>query len=247
MSEPAPWGEPPKPRRKASRLGFILWLGALAALALSLASLSDLFPGRNLDGFDTAAMIRMVAILAVLSSGLLFIREINLKQTIRNILMWVGIMGVLALGFTYQEPLREAAIRLRSGLIPGYPVQAGARAMVISESQDGNYMVYGTVNGARIRFLIDTGASDIVLSPSDARRAGLDFGLLNFDHRYETANGTGNGALANVRELTVGDVHFSEVAISVNQADMSSSLLGMTFLRRFKSFSFSQGKLTLTW
>lgn len=247
MSQPAPWGQPPKPPRKASRLGFVLWLGALAILALSLGSLSDLFPGRNLDGLDTAAMIRMVAILAVVSSGLLFIREVNLKQTIRNILMWVGIMGMVVLGFTYQEPLREAAIRLRSGLIPGYPVQIGARQMVISEGENGNYMVYGTVNGVRTRFLIDTGASDIILSPSDAKQAGLNFNLLDFSHSYATANGVGKGARANVRELAVGETRFSDVAISVNQADMSASLLGMTFLRRFKSFSFSQGKLTLTW
>ena len=132
-------------------------------------------------------MLRLVAILAVLSSGLLFIRQVNLKQTMRNILMWVGIMGVLALGFAYQEPLRDAVLRLRSGLIPGYPVQTGTHEMVISESEGGNYLVYGIVNDARVRFLIDTGASDIVLSPSDAKRAGIDFSLLNFDHRYETA------------------------------------------------------------
>ena len=65
-------------------------------------------------------MVRLVAILALISSGLLFIRQINLKQTVRNILMWVGIMGVLTLGFAYQEPLREVFLRLRSDLIPGY-------------------------------------------------------------------------------------------------------------------------------
>ena len=192
-------------------------------------------------------MVRMVAILAVISSGLLFIRQVNLKQTVRNILMWVGIMGVLALGFAYQEPLREAAIRLRSGFIPGYPVQTGMREMVISESEGGNYLVYGTVNGVRTRFLIDTGASDIVLSPTDARRVGIDFSLLDFDHRYETANGVGKGALTNVTEITVGEARFSNIAVSVNQTDMNASLLGMAFLKRFKSFSFSQGKLTLTW
>jgi aspartyl protease family protein len=247
MSEPAPWGQPQKPRRKASRLGLALWLGALIMLGLSLWSLSKNFPNDGLSGYDTAMIIRMVAILAVISSGLLFVREINLRQTIRNILMWIGIAGVLALGFAYQEPLREAAMHLRSGFIPGEPVHTGAQEMVISESEGGNYLVYGTVNGARVRFLVDTGASDIVLSPSDARRAGIDFGLLNFDHSYETANGIGKGALTNIKTLAVGDASFTDVAISVNQADMNASLLGMTFLRRFKSFSFSQGKLTLTW
>jgi aspartyl protease family protein len=247
VSEPAPWGQPQKPRRKASRLGLALWLGALIVLGLSLWSLSENFPNDGLSGFDAAMIIRLVAILAVISSGLLFVRKINLKQTIRNILMWIGIAGVLALGFAYQGALREAVMRLRSGFIPGEPVYTGAREMVISESQGGNYLVYGTVNGARVRFLVDTGASDIVLSPSDARRASIDFGLLDFDHSYETANGVGKGALTNIKTLAVGDASFTDVAISVNQADMNASLLGMTFLRRFKSFSFSQGKLTLTW
>jgi aspartyl protease family protein len=247
VSEPAPWAQPPKPRRKASRLGFTLWLCTLAVLGLSLWGLSELFPNGNPNWLDTATLVRMVAILAVISSGLLFIREVNLKQTVRNILMWVGIMGVLALGFAYQEPLRDAAFRLRSGLIPGYPVQTGMRQMAISESEGGHYLVYGTVNGVRVRFLIDTGASDIVLSPSDAKRAGLDFSLLDFDHRYETANGVGRGALTRIRDLAVGGAHFSDVAVSVNQADMNASLLGMAFLRRFKSFSFRQGRLTLAW
>ena len=247
MSEPAPWGQPPKSVRKASRLGLTLWLGALAVLGLSLWGLSELFPNGNPSWLDTAAMVRMVAILAVISSGLLFIRQINLKQTVRNILMWIGIMGVLALGFAYQEPLRDAALRLRSGLIPGYPVQTGTHEMVISESEGGHYLVYGSVNGVRVRFLIDTGASDIVLSPSDAKRVGLDFGLLDFDHRYETANGVGKGALTHVKDLAVGEARFSDVPVSVNQADMNASLLGMAFLRRFKTFSFSQGKLTLEW
>jgi len=228
-------------------LGLALWLGALVVLGLSLWGLSALFPNGNPSWLDTAAMVRLVAILAVLSSALLFIREINLKQTARNILMWVGIMGVLALGFAYQAPLWDAFVRLRSGLIPGYPVQTGAGEMIISESEGGHYLVYGTVNGVRVRFLIDTGASDIVLSPADARRVGLDFGLLDFDHRYETANGVGKGALTSVSDLIVGGAHFTNVAVSVNQADMNASLLGMAFLRRFKSFSFSDGKLTLTW
>ena len=100
---------------------------------------------------------------------------------------------------------------------------------------------------ARVRFLIDTGASDIVLSPEDARRVGIDFGLLNFNHSYETANGVGKGARTTVRELDIGQSQFIDVPVSVNQAEMKNSLLGMAFLRRFKSFSFAQDRLTLNW
>ena len=247
MSEPAPWGQPPKPSRKASRLGFALWLGALAVLGLSLWGLSELFPERDRSWMDTAYAMQMAAILAVVSSGLLFIREVKLKQTIRNILIWIAVMGVLAVGFAHQDQLRDWSARFRSGLIPGYPVQTAAGEMIISESEGGGYLVYGMVNGIRVRFLIDTGASDIVLSPDDARRAGLDFSLLSFDHSYETANGVGKGARTTVRELDVGKNQFIDVPVSVNQAEMKNSLLGMAFLKRFKSFNFSQGKLTLEW
>jgi aspartyl protease family protein len=247
VSEPAPWGQPRKPARKASRLGFVLWLGAVAILALSLWGLSELFPGRDPSWMDTAYAVQMVAILVAASSGLLFIREIKLKQTIRNILLWIGVMGVLAVGFAHQDQLRRWGLGFRSGLIPGYPVQTATGEMVISESEGGAYLVYGMVNGIRVRFLIDTGASDIVLSPEDAKRVGIDFGLLNFDHSYETANGVGKGARATVRELDIGESRFIDVPVSVNRAEMKSSLLGMAFLRRFKSFSFSDGKLTLVW
>ncbi|HEY4077170.1 MAG TPA: TIGR02281 family clan AA aspartic protease [Rhizomicrobium sp.] len=245
MPEPAPWGHPPRPQRKASRLGFALWIGALAALGLLLWALPELFPTGKLPWEDTADLIRMVVILIAISSGLLFIRQVNLKETARNILMWTGIMGILVLGFSYQYTLQEAFTHLRSSLVPGYPIQTAEREMVISENASGSYMVYGKVNNVRVRFLIDTGASDIVLTPSDARRVGIDFDLLDFSHPYETANGTGKGAHTNVRELLVGNAQFQNVAVSINQAEMSASLLGMTFLKRFKSFSFSQGKLTL--
>ena len=46
--------------------------------------------------------------------------------------------------------------------------------MTLSEGENGHYHVYGTVNGVKIRFLIDTGASDIVLDPDDARRIGIE-------------------------------------------------------------------------
>jgi len=119
--------------------------------------------------------------------------------------------------------------------------------MVLSESEGGSYFVYGTVNGTRVRFLIDTGASDIVLSPADAGRIGIDLDALKFDHHYETANGIGQGATYTVAQLSVGNIRFSDVPVSIDRTQMSSSLLGMTFLRRLKSFGFGERKLILRW
>ena len=243
---PSPWGAAPPPRRKPTRLGVALWLAGLAGIAILLIVLARNFPGQD-SPLGDAYLWRMVAVLALVSSGLLFIRDINLKQATRNILAWLGVAGVLMIGFTYQDELRRMALRLRADLIPGYAVETGDHEMTISESDGGSYFVYGTVNDTQVKFLIDTGASDIVLSPGDARRAGIDLDRLTFDHPYESANGIGHGARLKLLSLKVGKIDLADVDAAVDKAEMSSSLLGMTFLRRLKSFQFADRKLILRW
>src|SRR5690606_7433541 len=117
------------------------------------------------------------------------VRQFKIKETVRNVLLWVGVGGVLLTGFAFQEELFALGRRLRAELIPGYPTQTAANEMVISASEGGGFHVYGAVNGVPIRFLVDTGASSIVLSPADAKRLGIDLTTLTFNRPYETANG----------------------------------------------------------
>lgn len=240
MSE-NPW-EPP-PERKASRIGLFIWLAALAGVGLAVFLLTKAFPGEG--QLSDPYLIQTLAVLALVSSGLLFIRRVKLKETLRNVLMWLGVGMVLVIGFSYQEELMSLVQRLRADLIPGTAVQTSASEMVISASEGGGFHVYGKINDTPVRFLVDTGASAIVLSPADARRMGIDFSSLTFDRPYETANGIGYGASTVVDELTVGHIRLAKVRVSINGAAMSSSLLGMTFLNRMKSFNISGRKLIL--
>jgi aspartyl protease family protein len=244
MSAPGPWGRPT--RRKASRLGLYLWLGVLASAGLLIFVLSRYFPGGD-TAFGDPYQIQLLGMLALVSSSLLFIREINLRRTVRNVLIWTAVGGAILIAFSFQNEFKDLGLRLRSNLVPGYPVQTGPREMAVSEGEGGSYHVFGTVNGTQIRFLIDTGATDIVLSPSDARRLGFDLESLKFDRPYGSANGIGHGAAAEVANLSVGSIHFSNVPVSINGAEMGSSLLGMAFLKRLKSYSFSGNKLILRW
>ena len=234
-----PW-EPPEP--KGPRLGLYLWLGALVGIGLLLFLLLRAFPDESLANPD---VIQTVAVLALVSSSLLFVRHFNVKQTVRNILLWLGVGAVLVLGFSYQDELMGIGQRLRADLIPGTPLQTAAGEMVISASEGGGFHANGTVNGTPVRFLVDTGASSIVLSPADAKRLGIDLNTLVFNRAYETANGIGYGASTTVDELTVGHIRLTNVPVSINQAPMRSSLLGMTFLNRMKSFNISGRKLVL--
>ena len=162
-------------------------------------------------------------------------------------LIWVAAGGVLIIGFSFQNELKELGLRLRSSLIPGYAVQTGPRELALSESEDGHFHVYGTINGTRVPFLVDTGASDIVLDPADAQRLGIDLGSLTFDRPFGSANGIGYGAKTVVGGLSVGPIAFTNVEVAINKTRMGSSLLGMAFLKRLKSYSVSGGKLVLRW
>jgi len=246
MSAPGPWGRPAPPPRKGSRLGLYLWLAVMGGTALLIFVLNRYFPSSDSPWGDPA-IVQTLGFLLLVSSSLLFVREFNLKKTARNILLWLAVGGVLLIGFSLQNELTDLWLRLRGALIPSYAVQTGTHEMTISEGEDGHYHVYATVNGVEIPFLIDTGASDIVLDPSDAKRLGFDLGSLTFDRPFGSANGIGHGARAEVDTLSVGGFHLSHVPVSINGAAMGSSLLGMAFLKRLKSYSFSGGKLILRW
>jgi aspartyl protease family protein len=246
MSAPGPWGRPAPPPRKTSRLGLYLWLGVMGGAALLIFVLNRYFP-RSDSMLGDPAIVQTLGFLFLVSSSLLFVREFNLKRTARNILLWFAAGGVLLIGFSFQNELNDLWLRLRGALIPSYAVQTGTHEMTISEGEDGHYHVYASVNGVEIPFLIDTGASDIVLDPSDAKRLGFDLDSLTFDRPFGSANGIGHGARAEVDTLSVGAFHLSHVPVSINGAEMGSSLLGMAFLKRLKSYSFSGGKLILRW
>jgi len=230
---------------KGPRIGLILWLGLLALLGLAVWQLSTLFPGQlNSDG-DQAYVIQAIAIIAFLSAGLIFARRINVKETVRNIAIWLAIAAVLIVGLSFRDEIESVALRVRSELVPGYALESGEHELVLTESDGGNFYIFGEANGVRVRFLIDTGASDTVLTPSDAANLGIDVRALDFSRVYGTANGLGRGAPYTLESLSVGPISISPMPVSVNEAEMGSSLLGMTFLRRLRSFEIQGRRLIL--
>ena len=238
-----PWEDeqPPEP----SGLRVIIWLAVLALLGIAVWQLSALFPWQLSSDLDQARLIWLIALLALVSGGVIFARRINVRETARNLAIWVAIAAVLLIGLSFRDEIESVVLRVRAELVPGYALETGEHEMVLTESDGGNFYIMGEANGVRVRFLIDTGASDTVLSPGDAERVGIDVGALNFSRVYSTANGMGRGAPYTLDTLAVGPVSISPMPISVNGAEMDSSLLGMTFLRRLRSFEIQGRRLIL--
>lgn len=230
-----------------SRARTILWVAVVVAILIGISQLSNLFPNALSTDYDKARLVRLAIILVLVSGAIIFARRFKAREVLRNLAIWAGVAGVAMIGYMYRDELRPVGDRFRSELVPQYPVQSGARTAIISEDQSGAFSLIGQVNGARLTFLVDTGASDIVLSPADALRVGLNLSGLDYSSSFETAHGIGYGARAVVSTLTVGPVTFQDVPVTVNQSPMSSSLLGMSFLKRLDSFEVHGRQLVLRW
>jgi aspartyl protease family protein len=206
----------------------------LAAAGLLVFLLSILVPGQAPGGQDDFAVMRLLGLAALVSSGLLTVRRIDLGRAVRWVAVWLAIIILLVIGYADRADFIDIGDKLRAALFPAFAVSRSPREMVVGRSDGGAFFVMAEVNGSPVRFLIDTGSSEIVLSPADAARAHVNSAGATLPS--ETANGVGYGAVATVDNLTVGPIRMRDVPVAVNRAPMSESLLGMSFLRRLESF-----------
>ncbi len=102
----------------------------------------------------------------------------------------------------------------------------------LSKASDGHYWAQGQVNGTDVRFLVDTGASNVALTIEDARRLGFDPQSLVYDVPVHTANGETRAAKVRLASLSVGDARVQDVEAMVVQQGLTTSLLGMSYLGR---------------
>lgn len=124
---------------------------------------------------------------------------------------------------------------------------AAGSEIMLRAGAHGHFLVDASVNGTPLRFLVDTGASAIFLTPQDAERLGWSAERLTFSERYETANGEIRAAPVNLRSLRIGQLEFYDLPASVGETPGSISLLGMAFLKRFDSYQVRGDTLILSW
>ena len=123
---------------------------------------------------------------------------------------------------------------------------ANSRSVVVPRDGRGHFEVDARVNGRRIGFMVDTGASVIALTARDAARLGIHPTQSAFVAEVKTANGTVRGAPVRLDVVEVGKLELRDVAglVLPDQA-LSDNLLGLSFLSRLRRFEYSDGKLVL--
>ena len=162
----------------------------------------------------------------------------SLGKSARMALAWflifLGFIAVFGLWEDIQGDIRPQQAVLEDG-----------RLIEIPRGRNGHFHLTLSLNGTNVDFLVDTGASDVVLSKSDAVRIGLDLDDLAFLGTARTANGDVRTAYTIVDDVALGPVVFRNVGVSVNSGEMGGSLLGMSYLNRFSRIEIAGDRMRL--
>ncbi len=183
-------------------------------------------------------------------------------------LSYLVILGAAVLGYflaqnrgNWNKLAQQAAVwgLIFVGVIAGYGLwsdiqrSVAPRQAVLEGGQievprqfDGHFYLTADLNGKAVHFVVDTGASDVVLTLADAKRVGIDPAGLTFTGSASTANGMVRTAPARVDTLRLGPITDRNVPVYVNGGEMDESLLGMSYLRQFSKIEIANDRLVLT-
>ncbi len=120
-----------------------------------------------------------------------------------------------------------------------------ASAASVAKSGDGHFWAEGQVNGARVRFLVDTGATAVALTAQDARRLGIEPSQLDYNLKVTTASGQARAAQVKLATVSVAGARINDVDALVIDKGLPASLLGMTYLGRLSRFEATPTALIL--
>lgn len=244
---PTPRANPPEGGgpRSPRRLRWAVFIALAVGLTGLLLWLGGRYPG-TFDSRDSMIdLVRYGSILVLVASGILVNRRLRLRQAVRDTAIWAAIIAGLVAVYGFRDELKFVGQRVLGELEPHQAQTTDRGDLIFRRGRDGHFQVDARVNGQPVRFMVDTGASDIVLSPQDAKRVGINPDRLTFNQRYQTANGTVWGASTTIGSIMVGPIRFHNIGASVNGAPMDQSLLGLAFLDRLSGYEVSGDTLIL--
>lgn len=250
MAAPGPWSpksDNHQPHRKPPSRQRPVWpwiVFGFAVLIVGVIALMQAFPGTMDNADNRGHLIYSLMLVSVIGLGAMIQWVNEPRKALRDAGIWAIVIAVMVLAYSVRHEAGLLYNRVAGDLNPSQPRMVDGD-LVIQAGRDDHFHIDALVNGRSVRFLIDTGASDIVLNIADAKRLGFDLESLRFTKIYHTANGIVRGAPVRLDEVSLGGIVMKDLSASVNEGALSQSLLGMSFLQRLQSYSVSGDRLTL--
>ena len=192
-----------------------------------------------MSDFDYARLFYLVLLGGAVLLWFFAQNRASLGKLTQQALVWglifVGVIAAVGLWGDIRQTVR-----------PTQTVFAQDSRIELPRAPDGHYYLTAQVNGAPVQFVVDTGATQIVLTQDDARRAGINLDDLAYFGRAYTANGPVRTAPVRLDRIEIGPMTDTDLRAVVNEGDMQQSLLGMDYLQRFSSVEITGGTLVLT-
>jgi aspartyl protease family protein len=217
-----------------SRLSIALLI-ALAAFALII-----FFSGDSLSTESMMSLIYMGIIAALVSASMVGLFKHKTRETVNAIALWAGIVGLIAIVYVLKGDFIAFGNRLTG-------VQSENAESVTLFKRNSHFETKASINGMpAIALMVDTGASVVVLTHQDAKQSGFIVDGLIYDRDINTANGKARAASLTLKTIQIGTITLERVPALIAQQDkLNTSLLGMSFLSKLKSYSVEGDKMML--
>lgn len=166
----------------------------------------------------------------------------------RNIMIIAAVL--IGLGTLMAQMADRMAAASATPARPAPPIQtaepAGIRSLAIPRDARGHFQTDGRIDGQRINFMVDTGASLVALNERSAARFGLRPSRGDYNATVSTANGTVRAARTRIAMIELDGVTVRDVdAMVLPDEALSENLLGLSFLSKLKRFEYANGRMVL--
>ena len=193
-----------------------------------------------MDDFEIGRLIYLVLLLLMVAGWFFTQNRQKMNKSLQQMVLW----GFLFAGMILLYGLKDD---LKLQIAPYQSVQQiDENRIALSRANDRHFYANMKINGQTIVFVVDTGATDIVLSQQDARKIGIDPNQLAYIGRARTANGEVRTARVKLDQVQLAGFTDRNVTAWVNDGDMAQSLLGMAYLSRFSRIEIAGDTLYLT-
>lgn len=224
---------------------------AVVALCVMFGGMGGWLVSEYEDGFkwerDGNELLTYVGIAIASFFALLTFRKARLRSLVAGFVLVCGLGAMSIIGYNHRDKVIEL---IRGEEKKPQVVESkggGKRYLTLIRNRDGHFYLTAWLDGARMKLLVDSGATSTVLNEKDARRVGINLNRLTFNVPVQTGNGTTLLARSHIKKLEVGRFLVRDVPILVARNKLAFSILGVNALRRFKGYEVTGDRMKLKW
>ena len=195
------------------------------------------------EGDQAVHVIYLFGVLVLVASALL-VRRIPIGQGLKMMAAWVLIFAAAFIVFTLKDDFRALWDRVVLETRGGTVQEQAGEELRVRQASDGHFWVDAELNGERVRFLVDSGATTTSISRAVAERAGI-VPSSGFPAMVQTANGVVAVQRGRAGTLRVGTIERRDVGVHISEAFGEMNVIGMNFLSSLSSWGVEGRTLVL--